>query len=179
MAEYLESSGFRASVAGPDFPRVVRAAEDMESGRTSALLFTGRVGCGKTLAARLIARRVFRHDSSNRHLDAQEVRGYAVRALDETMLHCFRLARIGDILLDDFGTDTQIVDFGTTTDPVSEFVSNFCDGPRRARCIITTNLDSAAIRARYGSRILSRLDATFAVLHFNGGDHRAALRREY
>ena len=186
--EELERGGFTRAAAPEDFDRVCRAAADLESGTIRALLFTGRAGCGKTLAATIIARRVFFQTDialgcvpDTAHLKPFVLRGYQVPQLEDDDMRrqtCFRRAMLGDIVLDDIGTESPALVYGTPTDLVPEFLASYCDRDytsRRAivpRVIVTTNLDGNGIRARYGERILSRLLETFAWLPFKGGDKR-------
>lgn len=186
----LERGGFTRAAAQEDFDRVCRAAEDLEAGNIRAVIFTGRAGCGKTLAATIIARRVFiqsaiRDGTIDERMAARfkpyVLHGYQVPQLEEDDMRrqtCFRTARCGDIVLDDIGTESPALVYGTPTDLVPEFLASYCDRDytsRRAivpRVIVTTNLDGNGIRARYGERILSRLLETFAWLPFKGGDKR-------
>lgn len=181
----LERGGFTSALAPEDFGRVARAAADMESGKIRAIVFTGRAGCGKTLAATIIARRLFvdrefiadmRRRFPCRDWGPYILKGYQVPQLeddDQRRLTCFRTARCGNIVLDDIGTESPALVYGTPTDLVPEFLASFCDGLGfNSRCIVTTNLDGDGIRARYGERILSRLLETFAWLPFKGEDKR-------
>ena len=185
IAAALESGGFLRSVAGPDFDRVVAAGSALAAGSASALLLTGRAGCGKTLAASIIARVAFRR-SELPHMDARTIRCAAVTAFSAdgeiapgVPVDCFRLARCGDILLDDLGAETPVNVYGTPTDLVSEYLVNYCDEKKASRCIITTNLNGSGILARYGDRIFSRLAERFAWLDFTGGDKRVAKIRKF
>lgn len=191
--EELERGGFTRAAAPEDFDRVCRAAEDLEAGNIRAVIFTGRAGCGKTLAATIIARRVFlqsavRDGTVDERMAARfkpyVLHGYQVPQLEEDDMRrqtCFRTARCGDIVLDDIGTESPALVYGTPTDLVPEFLASFCDGVgcRHGLCIVTTNLDGAGIRARYGERILSRLLETFAWLPFKGADKREKKAKVY
>lgn len=185
IAAALEKGGFLPSVAGPDFDRVAAAGSALASGSASALLLTGLAGCGKTLAASILARVAFRR-SELPHMDARTIRCAAVTAFAAdgeiapgVPVDCFRLARCGDILLDDLGAETPVNVYGTPTDLVSEYLVNYCDEKKAARCIITTNLDGKGILARYGDRIFSRLAERFAWLSFTGADKRIANIRRF
>lgn len=189
IAAALESGGFLQSVAGDDFERVVAAGSALASGSAPALLFTGLAGCGKTLAASILARVAFRR-SEIPHMDARKIRCAAVTAFAADCeiapgvpVDCFRLARCGDILLDDLGAETPVNVYGTPTDLVSEYLVNYCDEKKASRCIITTNLtgtgEKGSILARYGDRIFSRLAERFAWIDFTGGDKRVANIRRF
>lgn len=191
-ADELERGGFTRAGAPEDFERVCRAAADLEAGEIRALILTGCAGCGKTLAASIVARRAFpaRNIARGWRPQSQDwraryrpriVHGYEVPRMEEDEAAAFRACRCGDIVLDDMGTEHPVQVYGTPTDLVAEYLASFCDGTGfgDTACIVTTNLSADELRNRYGERILSRLVETFAWLPFKSGDKRAKKARVY
>ncbi len=110
------------------------------------VVISGRVGCGKTVAAAWWAIRqapIVEFVSATEYLQASRYDGSRAR---------WRLAEA--LVLDDIGTEyldergSALVDL---TDLVNEFYS------RKRSLVMTTNLEAEAFKARYGDRVADRI----------------------
>lgn len=164
VAAKLEAGGFKRAESLKDFDRICQAAEAATMGRLcKGLLFVGKVGSGKSLAASCLMRR-YRINCE----DAQSVSFCDVRRDDRTDFDC------GGWLLDDFGREAVVNEFGTKHEFLAEFLirqyrqrENWTSPP-----LITTNLDSAKLVERYDAHLVSRLAEMFVMVEFQEDDHR-------
>lgn len=187
IAADLEDGGYTRHVAGGDFDRLLEAIFDLLAGKIVGLVLTGRTGCGKTTAARIIAAKALdRFDppaTPMPEIDPQYfvLHGLRVRAASETDLEALRFAPASrHVYIDDLGYDRPILSFGNRFDAVSDFILRWGDTEgRRGKLVVTTNLDAAGIKSRYDDRVLSRLIDRCGWLAMSAKDHRIDNLRKY
>lgn len=73
-------------------------------------------------------------------------------------------------ILDDLGTESDLVDFGARKSIAEEFVYSI--EAAGSLGMISTNLDPTMIKKRYGERVLDRLRGGFFTVHFGGDSFR-------
>lgn len=73
-------------------------------------------------------------------------------------------------ILDDLGTESDLVDFGARKSIAEEFVYSI--EAAGSLGMISTNLDPTMIKQRYGERVLDRLRGGFFTVHFGGESFR-------
>lgn len=73
-------------------------------------------------------------------------------------------------MLDDLGTESDIVDYGARKSITEEFVHAMEAGGGLG--LISTNLDAQMIRSRYGGRTLDRLRGGYFTINFRGESFR-------
>ena len=187
IAADLEDGGYTSRVAGSDFDRVVEATLDLLSGAIVGLVITGRTGCGKTTAARIIAAKALDrfHPPATPmpEVDPQTfvIRALRVRAASEPDLDALRTTQASrNVYIDDLGYDRPILFFGNRCDAVADFVLRWGDTEgRRGKLVVTTNLDAAGIKSRYDDRVLSRLIDRCGWRSMAANDHRIDNLRKY
>jgi len=108
-----------------------------------ALLLSGKAGVGKTFLVRSLGVRIYTVD---------DVLSYGLRRLrtffDWTDGH--------NICIDDIGAEGVTHEYGAKDDVIKTVIAHR-EGRQDGLTHVTTNLDSTAIRERYGDRTLSRL----------------------
>lgn len=167
----LERGGFRSDVAGADFARIVRgAAKASASGK--GLLLSGRTGRGKTLAMRCLFPATLPPKRDCRWVDCYD--SAQVNWLGDRDI----LVWASTLVLDDIGAERIVSDYGVMREPVADFFMALSrrrdSGMGAPRICATTNLDSAAMAARYGDRMLSRLLDVVVPVVLAGEDKRGA-----
>lgn len=162
MASRLEAGGFKREIAGRDFDRIAKAAEEARS-KGIGLLLSGPAGCGKTFAMRCLYPRA----TFVSVFDPVEVEW-----LDDRTI----FAKDEILVIDDLGADAIKNTYGVWTSPVTLFILRAeaarGRGQLKLRIHITTNLSSKEIAAIYGDRMLSRLLTLTVPLRLTGADHR-------
>ena len=73
----------------------------------------------------------------------------------------------------DFGAENPVSDYGVRLERAGDFIVTWHELHRTGtRLVVTTNLTTAELDARYGGRVLSRLKDLCVPLRLNGGDKR-------
>lgn len=180
----LEAGGYTREKAGTDFPRVVSAVRALLNGEIDGLIFSGKTGCGKTTAARVIAKRalseVIRPDDTYYEDDLPIVCKHdAVNCSHGNLGIVTSHYPSGALFLDDLGADRPKKEFGNESDPVADYIVSWADAKKRGRLLVTTNLDAAGIKSRYDDRVLSRLIERCGWLTMEAPDHRLANLRKF
>lgn len=179
----LEDGGYTAEKAGSDFTRVVTAALALVRGEIDGLILSGKTGCGKTTAAKVIAkcvRKVIRPDEPWFEDDTPFVeQSDAVSCSHGNLGIVTSHPVLWDLFLDDLGADRPRKDFGNESDPVADYIVKWADARKHGKLIVTTNLDAAGIKARYDDRVLSRLVEKCGWLAMEAPDHRLASLRKF
>lgn len=179
----LEDGGYSGEKAGADFPRVVAAALALVRGEIDGLILSGKTGCGKTTAAKVIAkcvRRVIRPDEPWYEDDLPLVEESDAVSCSHGNLGIVTSHPVyWDFFLDDMGADRPRKEFGNESDPVADYIIRWADARKRGKLIITTNLDAEGIRRRYDDRVLSRLVERCGWLAMEAPDHRLASLRKF
>jgi len=184
----LEARGYTAEKAGSDFPRLLAAVRALLAGEIDGLVLSGKTGCGKTTAAKIIFKcalqTVIRPDDPYIEEDYYEniplvLQGEFVRCgqVKPDIIQAIHPATA--VCFDDMGAEHPVVEFGNRSDPVAEYIVRWADAKKRGRLLITTNLDAAGIKARYDDRVLSRLIERCGWLTMEAPDHRLSNLRRF
>lgn len=195
IASDLEADGYTSEKAGDDFPRVLAAVRAMLDGEIDGLVLNGKTGCGKTTAAKSIARHAldmpilpawdggngddqtaFRHGLLVECAHQNEI---VESAPDEDNPRRRLAWPTWNVMLDDMGSERPVVSYGNRIDPVAEYIHLWDESRERGRLLITTNLDAAGIKARYDDRVLSRLVDHCGWLAMSAPDHRLERLRKF
>lgn len=146
-------------------PQYSHIASWLEDNHKRGLLLTGSNGVGKSLICTKILPVVFKHYMK---IQSPTELVYCVRATDieryyETDIS-MKYSKI--LIIDDAGTESISMHFGTRRDFVSELVDS-CENYGRL-LVMTTNLTPNEIGERYGVRTLDRLHSithAFSIEH--------------
>ena len=148
-------------------------ADKFPSKENKNLVFTGKVGTGKTYLASCIANEIVKKDLIAIFLSATELNNIFLKMhfseIDREL--AFNILSNCDLLvIDDLGTEP--IYKNVTIEYLTSLISDKID--RQKKFIITTNLTATEIQNRYNERILSRLcDKTKTMfIPFNGEDLR-------
>ena len=184
IAAGLEACGYTREKAGTDFSRVIAAVHALLAGEIDGLILTGKTGCGKTTAARVIAKHalteIVRPDDPYYEDDLPLVFPHDAVSCSHGNLGVVTSHYPSSALfLDDLGADRPRKDFGNESDPVADYIVRWADAKKRGKLLVTTNLDAAGIKARYDDRVLSRLIERCGWLTMEAPDHRLAHLRRF
>lgn len=167
IARALERNGYLQSIAGGDQMRVARAVAAARNVRPMRGVFlTGQCGCGKTKAALAIRRRFFIDMSNVKNAAWLDIESGQQKDFDD-----------GNFIIDDLGAEPTVNAFGVKREYFAEYVSYFYSRtqrgfPWKVPPVITTNLTSDDITARYGDRVMSRLLETMCFVKMERKDRR-------
>lgn len=143
-----------------------------------SLLFLGSTGLGKTHLSLAIAKEALNKGYGAMYTSAQgmvtklekeKFRRYADEEQEESYLE--RVQESDLLILDDLGTEYP-TPFSSAA--INDIID--CRLVQGLPTIISTNLDGAGIRDRYGARLLSRLLGSYTAFQFFGKDIRAIRR---
>jgi hypothetical protein len=156
VAERMESNGYTRTV---DFAPLVEKFA-LANIRRRCVMITGATGTGKTFAAKCASP------------DARKIEMAKMQSV-ELLADCEELcARNPLILLDDVGAELTVNNYGVKSEVFGTFVLAWYACEPRPRLIITTNMDSSTMVARFGDRVLSRLIGCCETYRMQGRDMR-------
>lgn len=156
VAERMEANGYTRTV---DFAPLVETFA-LANIRRRCVIITGATGTGKTFAARCAY-------PEARMIEMAKMQSVELLADGEEFC-----ARNPLILLDDVGAELTINNYGVKSEAFGTFVLAWYACDPRPRLIITTNMDSAMMVARFGDRVLSRLMGCCETYRMQGRDMR-------
>ena len=166
-AQALERGGFLRSVAGDEDFAAAEHAFDLMSTSGKGIIVTGEYGVGKTQLARAIIANMTRPPVCVTLTDTVDT-----DKLSKEWIRNYRLYS-RSVFLDDLGAEKPTNEYGVITDPAADFIVNYhAHWNGASLIIITTNLTTDEIDARYGGRVLSRLKDLCVPLHLTGEDKR-------
>lgn len=178
----LEKGGYKAEIAGDDFPRLVNAARALLERRIRGLVISGESGAGKTLAASILARGILSiptYGAGAKPMAPARIECGNINFSTADELHAFATHSGGprNWWIEDMGVESPVNEFGMKYDPVASFFYNL--PPQESApdwcplyVLVTTNLSLEQIAGRYGDRTASRLCDHFGWLRFDHGDVR-------
>jgi len=172
IANYLESHGWKASVAGArDFAAAVEAMEQMIA-TERGIIISGEYGVGKSALAAVLAP-AFGSVFKVRLAIPGDLQRLTPEWQDYNALNAFAL----NVWLDDLGAESPVNEFGVRRDPAGEFIVQYHELHRPGtRLIATTNFKTGEMDGRYGGRALSRLKDLCVPLRLCGPDKRTWIR---
>jgi DNA replication protein DnaC len=142
----------------------VKMARKWAAGSVRGLVLRGGVGTGKSFAA---ACAVAEHSQKLGGYGERRVSWHRPNDFASGMLHAYdeRAPKIGSelVVIDDIGRETK-VDF-------EESLVVFLDD-RETRIVITTNMTREEMKARYGARLIDRLDHECLFVSVSGDSKR-------
>lgn len=148
----VASKGYRPSEC------TIPALRSVLSG--NGVILAGPAGVGKTFLMRCLGVRCY---------DCAAVADYGIAGLyrwyDWTDGH--------ELCLDDLGAERTTAEYGAKDEVLKSVIAHRAER-QRARTHITTNLDAAQIRDRYGDRTLSRILGMCVPHRLSGSDRRRA-----
>lgn len=169
VERYLESHGWTRQVAGDaDFDAAVLAVGKMaETGK--GLVVSGEYGVGKTalaaVAVRAFGGSVFRVRLAVPDENARLTRHWQEYWAEDPYAQ--------NVWLDDLGAEPAVNEYGVRTERAADFIVAWHELNRPGtRLVVTTNLATAELDARYGGRVLSRLKDLCVPLRLVGEDKR-------
>lgn len=143
--------------------KIARVARWLYCSQQRGLILMGGLGNGKSTMLRIIDR-LFKHTSTLG--DAQEVFDYfknsrgGMRYWDEPLL-----------LVDDLGVEPErCLDYGEVNYPMTRLLLHRYN--RQLTTIIATNLWIEDIQARYGDRVVDRMNETYSVISYGNESYR-------
>ena len=150
--ELVEKAGWPAHAMGearradPAKPCIVAVAELLAEDAPWLVVLSGPVGCGKTVAAAWLAARkmpIVEFVTTSDYVQASRYDGAR-----------HRWKHADALVLDEMGIE-YLDEKGAALADLTELVNEFYS--RRRLLLMTTNLDGAAFKARYGARIEDRI----------------------
>ena len=133
------------------------------------LIVSGEYGVGKTALASLAAR-AFGGGVFKVRLAIPDDLDRLTRSWQE---YCLVNPYAQNAWLDDLGAENPVSDYGVRLERAGDFIVTWHELHRTGtRLVVTTNLTTAELDARYGGRVLSRLKDLCVPLRLNGGDKR-------
>lgn len=169
IERHLESHGWTRQVAGDaDFGAALLAIGQMaETGK--GLVVSGEYGVGKTALA-AIATRAFGRSVFKVRLAIPDDLARLTRPWQEFYAEN---PYAQNAWLDDLGAENPVSDYGIRLERAGDFIVTWHELHRPGtRLVVTTNLTTAELDARYGGRVLSRLKDLCVPLRLTGGDKR-------
>ena len=166
---YLESHGWTRKVAGDtDFDAALLAVGQMAA-TGKGLIVSGEYGVGKSALA-AIAARAFGGEVFKVRLAIPDDLDRLTRPWQE---YYAENPYSQSVWLDDLGAENPANDFGIRLERAGDFIVSWYElhGPG-TRLVVTTNLTTSELDARYGGRVFSRLKDLCVPLRLNGGDKR-------
>ena len=146
---------------------IKRVVKWLLTGEKTSLLVIGGIGCGKSVFAMALARTIAVRNRCPYFLPMDWIAKVAKQ--DEEIPENVYADKT--IVLDDVGTEPLEVNvWGNRLELFNEII--YARYARRQPTIITTNLALEDMRAKYGERIMSRLNEMCDVLVFTGNDLR-------
>ena len=143
--------------------KITRVARWLYCSQQRGLILMGGLGNGKSTMLRIIDR-LFRHTCA--FGDAQEVFDYykkshgGMRFWDEPLL-----------LIDDLGVEPErCLDYGEVNYPITRLLLHRYN--RQLTTIIATNLWIEDIQARYGDRVMDRMNECYSVILYGNESYR-------
>lgn len=169
IENYLESHGWTRKVAGDaDFNAALLAIEQMAA-TGKGLIVSGEYGVGKT-ALTALASRAFGGSVFKVRLALPGDLDLLTRSWQE---YYAENPYVQNAWLDDLGAENPANDFGIRLERAGDFIVSWHElHDLGTRLVITTNLTTTELDARYGGRVLSRLKDLCVPLRLNGGDKR-------
>ena len=168
IENHLETHGWTRRVAGDaDFDAALLAIEGMlRTGR--GLVVSGEYGVGKTSLAAIVARAfapVFKVRLA--------VPSDRDRLLATWQEYWGENPYAQSVWLDDLGAEPATNEYGVRSERAADFIVSWHElHAAGVRLVVTTNLTTAEIDARYGGRVLSRLKDLCIPLRLAGRDKR-------
>lgn len=158
-ASAICSSRKQAFVWSSDYEKV---AQWLSYNEQKGLLVIGKPGNGKSLILDAVALVLF----ATQNIVCTKVVANEITTAAEVQTACGHKY----LIIDDIGTENDLVDFGTR----KTFVSEAIDAMERKGNIvmISTNLDSTSLKARYGERTYDRIRGNFKIAAFNSKSNR-------
>ena len=146
--------------------KVAQVARWMKEGKHNSLIMMGGVGAGKTTLAKALCSAIGVKDK----MPLFRPMWYMTQTFkDNPDLFYEDLREKCYLLIDDAGSEkSEVKSYGNSCLLFNEIISVRYD--YRLPVIITTNLNSAALRERYGDKIMSRLREMCDVIDFQGAD---------
>lgn len=140
------------------------------------LLLAGTCGNGKTTTMRAVQSVVKLLNNTyynrsgqrigNRLLEAKEITGLSDK---DGQLTVYKTVPV--LFLDDLGREpTEVLKYGNVTSPITELLEYRYN--QRLTTIVTTNLEPAEVRQKYGDRIADRFNEMFALVSYTGVSYR-------
>lgn len=169
--------------AGDDYLAKVRSVAEWSAdgyGRVGLLLY-GNVGTGKTTMMYALCRVInyfVRPEYNELVIDDDYKKAInIVRAKDVVDTYqndrglYDRMCKVSLLAIDEFGIEAiDVKSYGNSNEPIIDLLSMRYD--RRLCTVISSNLDLAEIRNRYGIRLQDRFVEMFKMVAFNGKSYR-------
>ncbi len=139
----------------PEYDEVISWLTDNEQ---KGLLLYGTCGLGKTIIAKYCIPYLL-----------IERFGIIMQCIDAVEMHKYQdvlRSKKAYICIDDFGTETEMNDYGTKRELLSELLDS---AEKEGKLLVlTTNLNANEIRERYGTRTFDRIVATTKRIKITG-----------
>ena len=137
-------------------PQIVEPVRAYASGY--GILLAGNAGIGKTFLMQCLRARLY---------TATSIAEYGLAAIAKW----FSWTDGHDVCIDDIGTESIVSEYGAKDDVLKRVIAHRAE-QQRGRTSITTNLDAAAIKERYGDRTLSRILGMCKAFRMDGANRR-------
>lgn len=137
--------------AGLDATDAVKAVEEFIAGRRTFLLLTGSPGTGKSVAACVAVRRAIEHRRGAMFARAVEVSRLSLFDGDGKATVA-RMRRVSLLVIDDLGVEGLNDGWRATFEDVLD-----ARYQERLDTVMTSNLDVAGFKLRYGARVTDRI----------------------
>lgn len=156
ISDGLDAAGIgarnlEALEAGLDPTDAVQAVEEFIQGRRTFLLLTGSPGTGKSVAACIAVRRAVEHRRGALFARAVEVSRLSLFDHDGKVTVA-RMRRVSMLVIDDLGVEGLNDGWRSTFEDVLD-----ARYQERLDTVMTSNLDVAAFKLRYGARVIDRI----------------------
>lgn len=162
----VEAAGWSKTIARNDWDGAIEVAATAYKNNLG-LLLAGNAGVGKTAFAMALSTFSkgyceFIDLADPIDADTMDIYAYPNRTAE-------RIWR--NLILDDMGAEQTFSDYGRMRELVGEFICHY-HSRGNGTIIITTNLTGKDFLARYGQRVMSRLNDMCMVYRFEGTDKR-------
>jgi DNA replication protein DnaC len=160
---------------------LIKVCQELVKQDHFAVMFVGVPGCGKTVMAGIMFDMLCKQHKNCWALSAHELyTGYlkAINSKDEDK--SILVDRANNcmlnslVLLDDLGCEMDTDSSRTYFANILSIQYDNYNASKFNRTIITTNLDSEQIQARYGLRVLDRIYEHYQIVKFHNGSFRKA-----